>query len=153
MRVDRPRRVGHLRHERWSSNTLHTMKYCWWNPLPLALFKSPADLSFCLAFLIISCHFSSFSLSHFPLSRMSYDTVITVQCDCNVTTISFSNWLSSSKRAQISIMKTKEEIITEIRSSTGMLKDSPTPNGGNTNTGPLAKRFLDPKKQGWNLFP
>ena len=38
----------------------------------------------------------------------------------------------------------KQEAIEHVRKGTGMLIDTPTSGGGNTNTGVMAERFLDP---------
>ena len=53
-----------------------------------------------------------------------------------------------SETANLHVMRfltrAKKECIESIKSSTGMLIDSPSSSGGNTNTGPLADKFFGP---------
>ena len=42
------------------------------------------------------------------------------------------------------LTRAKKECIESIKSSTGMLIDSPSSSGGNTNNGPLADKFFGP---------
>ena len=45
------------------------------------------------------------------------------------------------------ILLAKKQCINAIREMTGILMDSPSPSGGNTNTGPLADRFFSQKNR------
>ena len=42
------------------------------------------------------------------------------------------------------LVNAKKECIEQVREKTGIMMDSPSPNGGNTNNGPLAGRFFHP---------
>ena len=47
-------------------------------------------------------------------------------------------------RQMLFVSAAKQQAIDHIRKNTGMLIDTPTPNGGNTNTGEIAERFCNP---------
>ena len=56
-------------------------------------------------------------------------------------------WGVSHKPSQPFVKSAKQQAIDFLRQSTGMLIDTPTSAGGNTNTGELAERFLHPDNQ------
>lgn len=56
-------------------------------------------------------------------------------------------WSESNFRVRDAVLSAKKEVITSIRQSTGLLLDSPTPIGGNTNTGGVSERFFSPKNR------
>ena len=56
-------------------------------------------------------------------------------------------WGESDKRALMFVKSAKENAIDHLRKNTGMLIDTPTSNGGNTNNGMMAERFLHPKNR------
>ena len=56
-------------------------------------------------------------------------------------------WSEVNPRVKAALGLSKATVIEKIRSSTGMLLDSPTSSGGNTNNGPLASRFFSPENR------
>ena len=56
-------------------------------------------------------------------------------------------WSESIPRVKVALKLAKVEIIDHVLKETGMLIDSPTEKGGNTNSGPLADRFFGPKER------
>ena len=56
------------------------------------------------------------------------------------------DWTEKARNACF-LDSAKAECIQHIRDTTGILMDTPTGNGGNTNSGPLATRYFDPKNR------
>lgn len=56
-------------------------------------------------------------------------------------------WSQTDDDVKIAIRDAKKKVISHIREKCGFLVDSPSANGGNTNTGPVAERFYSPKNR------
>ena len=56
-------------------------------------------------------------------------------------------WSETSPNVKLAVGAAKKEVIDHIRKKCGFLVDCPTKIGGNTNTGPIADRFFDPKNR------
>ena len=56
-------------------------------------------------------------------------------------------WSETNANMKDAIKAVNEETIDHIRKECGFLVDCPTPNGGNTNTGPIAQRFFAPENR------
>ena len=56
-------------------------------------------------------------------------------------------WSETNPKVKSALKKAKAEVIETIRRKTGILLDSPTSNGGNTNSGPVSDRFFSPKER------
>ena len=56
-------------------------------------------------------------------------------------------WSETNPKVKSALKKAKAEVIETIRRKTGILLDSPTSNGGNTNSGPVSDRFFCPKER------
>ena len=79
---------------------------------------------------IAKCNLHFFSILHFKLRSLDYAQKIQ------------KVWSESGNYASKFIEKAKKECIEHIRETTGILIDTPTGNGGNTNCGPLADKFF-----------
>lgn len=57
-------------------------------------------------------------------------------------------WGESDHKAMKFVKQAKSEVIAHVREKTGMLLDTPTSGGGNTNSGNLAEKFFSPVYRG-----
>jgi hypothetical protein len=56
-------------------------------------------------------------------------------------------WSEQDIKVKTALKTAKKKVIQNVREKTGMLLDSSTSSGGNTNNGPLADRFFSPKER------
>ena len=82
-----------------------------------------------------------FSVLHFKLRTLDFVQKILYHLVAGVKT--WSEGVDSKRRLQ----GTKKTCIDHIRSTTGILIDTPNECGGNTNSGPIADRFFDIKNR------
>ena len=86
---------------------------------------------------IAKCNLHFFSILHFKLRSLDYAQKILYHLVAGQKV-----WSESGNYASKFIEKAKKKCREHIRETTGMLIDTPTGNGGNTNCGPLADKFF-----------
>ena len=82
-----------------------------------------------------------FAILHQKLRSLDWSLKILYHLVSNQT----STWSVSNHRVKSALEAARDKVIKEIRASSGLLLDTVTDSGGNTNTGPVADRFFGPK--------
>ena len=90
---------------------------------------------------ILKANLSCFSLLHFKLRSLDFAQNILYHLSAGQRI-----WRETGQ-VQTIVKRQKQACIDHVRTTIGMLMDSPCGSGGNTNTGPLADRYFSPENR------